>query len=254
MKRLVYMSLAVFFLLPLWSMQVSAGEVSGAESALIAIGQGQYEYDGAIYAFKSEYQTKLYNYLSRDDVDLSQGEVNDYISQFYGNLASACTSQYMYKVSDAPKPSPNPTPAEPSPTPAVTPVTPAEPSETPAETEPTGENTIPTETPAKPAGSKADRDTKEETAVETETEETGDEPVSLPAVDEKPVVTETVVETVPETEIAETEEKKDYSQAERVDNRFRFEMVIGVIVVVAIIVLLLLIAGKTAKRKKWHRE
>ena len=245
MKRLVYMSLAVFFLLPLWSMQVSAGEVSGAESALIAIGQGQYEYDGAIYAFKSEYQTKLYSYLSRDDVDLSQSEVNDYISQFYGNLASACTSQYMYKVSDAPKPSPNPTPAEPSPAPAVTPVT-------PAETEPSGEDTIPTETPAKPAGSKADRDTKEETAVETEPEETGDEPVSLPAVDEKPVVTETV----PETEIAETEEKekKDYSQAERVDNRFRFEMVVGVIVVVAIIVLLLLIAGKTAKRKKWHRE
>lgn len=252
MKRLVYMSLAVFFLLPLWSMQVSAGEVSGAESALIAIGQGQYECDGAIYAFKSEYQTKLYSYLSRDDVDLSQSEVNDYISQFYGNLASACTSQYMYKVSDAPKPSPNPTPAEPSPTSAVTPVTPAEPSETPAETEPSGEDTIPTETPAKPAGSRADRDTKEETAVETEPEETGDEPVSLPAVDEKPVVTETV----PETEIAETEEKekKDYSQAERVDNRFRFEMVVGVIVVVAIIVLLLLIAGKTAKRKKWHRE
>ena len=252
MKRLVYMSLAVFFLPPLWAMQVSAGEVSGAESALIAIGQGQYEYDGAIYAFKSEYQTKLYSYLSRDDVDLSQSEVNDYISQFYGNLASACTSQYMYKVSDAPKPSPNPTPAEPSPTPAVTPVTPAEPSETLAETEPSGEDTIPTETLAKPAGSRADRDTKEETAVEIEPEETGDEPVSLPAVDEKPVVTETV----PETEIAETEEKekKDYSQAERVDNRFRFEMVVGVIVVVAIIVLLLLIAGKTAKRKKWHRE
>lgn len=255
MKRCICTCASVLFLLAVWTMQVSAGEVSGAESALVAIGQGQYEYNGAIYAFKSEYQTKLYNYLSRDDVDLSQSEVNDYIAQFYGNLATACTSQYMYKVSDAPKPSPNPTPAEPSPTPAepaVPTVTPAEPSEIPAETEPSGEDTAPTETPAKPAGSKADRDTKEETEVETEPEETGDEPVTLPAVEEKPVITET--ETVPETEIAETEERKDYSNAEHVDNRYRFEMVIGVLIVATVVILLLLVGRKTTKKKKWHRD
>lgn len=246
MKRLIYMSIAVLFLLPLWSMQVSAGEVNSAESALVAIGQGQYEYDGAIYAFKSEYQTKLYNYLSRDDVDLSQSEVNDYVSQFYGNLASACTSQYMYKVSDLEKPSPAPTPAEPSPAPVV----PGE-TGTPEETEAAGGETN-TEEPAGSAGSKQEKNTKEEATAETEPEETTGEPVTLPAVEEKPVVLET--ETVPETEIAETEEKKDYSHAERVDNRFRFEMVIGVIVVAAVVVLLLLVAGKTAKKKKWHRD
>ncbi len=252
MKRLIYMSIAVLFLLPLWSMQVSVGEVNSAESALVAIGQGQYEYDGAIYAFKSEYQTKLYNYLSRDDVDLSQSEVNDYVSQFYGNLASACTSQYMYKVSDVEKPSPAPTPAEPSPAPVIPgeTETPTE-TDTPVETEAAGEETN-TEEPVNPAGSQKDKNTEEEAATETEPEETEGEPVTLPAVEEKTVVLET--ETVPETEIAETEEKKDYSHAERVDNRFRFEMVIGVIVVAAVVVLLLLVAGKTAKKKKWHRD
>lgn len=246
MRRLVYMSIAVLFLLPLWSMQVSAGEVNSAESALVAIGQGQYEYDGAIYAFKSEYQTKLYNYLSRDDVDLSQSQVNDYVSQFYGNLASACTSQYMYKVSDVEKPSPAPTPAEPSPAPVI----PGE-TDTPVETEAAGEETN-TEEPAGSSESRQDKNTDEEATAETEPEETEGGPVTLPAAEEKPVVLET--ETVPETEIAETEEKKDYSHAERVDNRFRFEMVIGVIVVAAVVVLLLLVAGKTAKKKKWHRD
>ena len=245
MKRCICTCASVLFLLAVWTMQVSAGEVSGAESALIAIGQGQYEYDGAIYAFKAEYQTKLYNYLSRDDVDLSQSEVNDYIAQFYGNLATACTSQYMYKVSDVAKPAPaDPARAEPT-------VTPAAPTESaPAEPEVTAEPEAPSEKPAKATDTRKDKETTAET--ETEPEETEEVPVTLPAVEEKTVITET--ETVPETEMAETEERKDYSNAEHVDNRYRFEMVIGVLVVAAVVFLLLLVGRKTTKKKKWHRD
>lgn len=215
MKRVVYFLIAVFILSFGISMKVSAGEVSGAESALIAIGQGQYEYDGAYYAFKSEYQTKLYNYLCRDDVDLSQDQVNSYIAQFYGNLGTACTSEYMYKVGDVPKPS-NPEPApspdpvppvDPTPTPE-TPVVPEEPetTEAPKETETSGKN--------KNKDQKKDKETEPE-----ETEET-------------------------------TEGGKDYSNAEHVDNRFKLEALIGIVIAIVVVVMLFVVVRKTSKRKR----
>lgn len=193
MKRVVYFLIAVFILSFGISMKVSAGEVSGAESALIAIGQGQYEYDGAYYAFKSEYQTKLYNYLCRDDVDLSQDQVNSYIAQFYGNLGTACTSEYMYKVGDVPKPS-NPEPA-----PSPDPVPPVDPTPTP-------------ETPVVP-------EEPETTEAPKETEET-------------------------------TEGGKDYSNAEHVDNRFKLEALIGIVIAIVVVVMLFVVVRKTSKRKR----
>ena len=250
MKRVVYFLIAVFILSFGISMKVSAGEVSGAESALIAIGQGQYEYDGAYYAFKSEYQTKLYNYLCRDDVDLSQDQVNSYIAQFYGNLGTACTSEYMYKVGDVPKPS-NPEPApspdpvppvDPTPTPE-TPVVPEEPetTEAPKETETSGKN--------KNKDQKKDKETEpEETIEETMEETTGETEETKPVavtVSQEPAETESLQKTE-ET----TEGGKDYSNAEHVDNRFKLEALIGIVIAIVVVVMLFIVVRKTSKRKR----
>lgn len=91
----------ILCLVPMLS--VEAGNINSAESALVGIACGTYEYNGSYYAFKSEYIGQVSSYLSRDDVDLTEEQVNNYISQFYSNLGGACGSEYMYKVGDAPK-------------------------------------------------------------------------------------------------------------------------------------------------------
>ena len=91
----------ILCLVPMLS--VEAGNINSAESALVGIACGTYEYNGSYYAFKSEYIGQVSSYLSRDDVDLTEEQVNNYISQFYSNLGGACSSEYMYKVGDVPK-------------------------------------------------------------------------------------------------------------------------------------------------------
>lgn len=103
MKKFMYALGLIWILCLIPMLSVEAGNINSAESALVGIACGTYEYNGGYYAFKSEYIGKVSSYLSRDDVNLTEEQVNNYISQFYSNLGGACSSEYMYKVGDVPK-------------------------------------------------------------------------------------------------------------------------------------------------------
>lgn len=218
MKRLAYV-LGVLVLCLIPAMPVYAGEISGVESALITIGNGRYEYDGSYYEFVSEYKTKLANYLSRDDIDLTQAEVNDYIATFYGSLGDLVNSQYMCKVGDVKQPT----------TPTVGEVTQETVSETPS-----------SEEISEIIFEEVEEEISQETSqgvilVIEDTEEPQKEAVSES-------------ETIENTQ-SESESEKDYSDAPPVEKQLKLETILIITIGVVVVAMIPIVYIYRKKRK-----
>jgi len=94
--RILTMMCAVFFC----SMTVLAGDINSAEQSIVSTVCGTYEYMGSYYKVKDEYISQVISYLSRDNVNLTEGQASSYISQFYSNIGAGVSGGYMYKVGD----------------------------------------------------------------------------------------------------------------------------------------------------------
>lgn len=77
-----------------------AGDINSAERSILSAISEQQEYQGAYYKVTDGYYAKVTEYLSRDDIDMSQWEANDYIAQFHANIGVGVSAGYMEKVGD----------------------------------------------------------------------------------------------------------------------------------------------------------
>lgn len=85
----------------IFSITALAGEVNSAEQKIVDAISGTYEYDGAQYRVTDAYIAKVANYLSRDDVNMTDSEARGYIRQFNENIAVGISSGYMVKVEES---------------------------------------------------------------------------------------------------------------------------------------------------------
>lgn len=108
MKKRIFTALAVMMLASLFKVPVLAGDINTDEQRIINAISAIYEYDGAYYKVTDAYISQVTTYLSNDGIDLSSSEVNDYLNQFYANIAVGISSGYMEcvgKVESDKKPS-----------------------------------------------------------------------------------------------------------------------------------------------------
>ena len=92
-----FTALVLPFLMPLTAY---AGDINSAERSILSAISEQQEYQGAYYKVTDGYYAKVTEYLSRDDIDMSQWEANDYIAQFHANIGVGVSAGYMEKVGD----------------------------------------------------------------------------------------------------------------------------------------------------------
>lgn len=107
MKKKIFTALAVMVLASLFRMPVLAGDINANEQRIINAISATYEFDGAYYKVTDAYISQVTTYLSNDGVDLSSSEVDDYLNQFYANIAVGISSGYMEcigKVQEESKP------------------------------------------------------------------------------------------------------------------------------------------------------
>lgn len=79
---------------------VYAGDINSAEQTILdAISETQV-YDGAYYKVTDAYITKVKEYLSRDNINMTQKEADSYIVQFQANIASGISAGYMEKIGE----------------------------------------------------------------------------------------------------------------------------------------------------------
>lgn len=95
MKNKIFTALAVMVLVSLFRMPVLAGSINVDEQRIIAAISAVYEFDGAYYKVTDAYIAKVTDYLSSDGIELSSSEVDDYLNQFYANIAVGISSGYM---------------------------------------------------------------------------------------------------------------------------------------------------------------
>lgn len=84
----------------MFSITALAGDINSGEQSVIDAISGTYEYEGAHYKVTDEYIAKVADYLSRDDIDLSETEAYSYILQFEMNIGAGIKAGYMVKVDD----------------------------------------------------------------------------------------------------------------------------------------------------------
>lgn len=77
-----------------------AGDINSAEQSILSAISEQQEYQGAYYKVTDGYRAKVEEYLSRDDIDMSRREADDYIAQFHANIGVGISAGYMEKVDD----------------------------------------------------------------------------------------------------------------------------------------------------------
>ena len=75
-----------------------AGDINGAESGVIAAASGTFTYKGKKYRAYSSYVNRLYNYLSKDGVNLSSAQASKAINYIYSNVKTGISSGYLYEV------------------------------------------------------------------------------------------------------------------------------------------------------------
>ncbi len=92
-----FTALVLPFLMPFTAY---AGDINSAERSILSAISEQQEYQGAYYKVTDGYYAKVTEYLSRDDIDMSQWEANDYIAQFHANIGVGVSAGYMEKVGD----------------------------------------------------------------------------------------------------------------------------------------------------------
>ena len=84
----------------LMSLTAYAGDINSAEQSILSAISEQQEYQGAYYKVTDGYRAKVEEYLSRDDIDMSRREADDYIAQFHANIGVGISAGYMEKVGD----------------------------------------------------------------------------------------------------------------------------------------------------------
>ena len=77
-----------------------AGDINSAEQGVLSAISEKQEYQGAYYKVTDGYIAKVTEYLSRDGIDMSQREADDYVAQFHANIGVGIASGYMEKVGD----------------------------------------------------------------------------------------------------------------------------------------------------------
>lgn len=90
---LFLLSLMVFH-----SEKALAGEISSAESKILAAVYEVYEYNGASYKALPEYTEQVREYLQQDDVDLSDQECEELLGMIDANLPEGIESGYFVKI------------------------------------------------------------------------------------------------------------------------------------------------------------
>lgn len=94
-------ALAAAFIIPLLiPIRAYAGDINSAEQNILAAISEQQEYQGAYYKVTDGYYAKVSEYLSRDDIDMSSQESDNYIAQFHANISVGVSAGYMEKVGD----------------------------------------------------------------------------------------------------------------------------------------------------------
>lgn len=87
----------------LFPMIVLAGDINSAEQGVIDTISNQQEYNGAYYKVTDAYIAKVTEYLNQDNIDMTQTEADNYIAQFYANIAIGINAGYMEKTGDVEK-------------------------------------------------------------------------------------------------------------------------------------------------------
>lgn len=82
----------------MFSITALAGNINDAEQNIISTISETYEYDGDYYKVTDAYIGRVTEYLSRDDIDMTQSEASSYIRQFQSNLSAGISGGYMEKV------------------------------------------------------------------------------------------------------------------------------------------------------------
>ena len=77
----------------------AAGGLNAAEQRAIAAAQQPFEYNGKTYVVNSSYISQATAKLSADNVDMSDGEANQYIAQFNGSHQELVEEGYCNEVS-----------------------------------------------------------------------------------------------------------------------------------------------------------
>lgn len=103
MKKSLWVLFAALASSLMFAITAFAGDINSAEQKIIDAINQTYEYNGAYYKITDEYIAKVIEYLSRDDVNLSNGEANSYIRQFNENIAVGIESGYFIKVGEVEK-------------------------------------------------------------------------------------------------------------------------------------------------------
>ena len=99
--RTLTAALAALLLPLLAPLTAYAGDINSAEQSILSAISEQQEYQGAYYKVTDGYRAKVEEYLSRDDIDMSRREADDYIAQFHANIGVGVSAGYMEKVGDA---------------------------------------------------------------------------------------------------------------------------------------------------------
>ncbi|MFG6339129.1 MAG: SH3 domain-containing protein [Lachnospiraceae bacterium] len=99
--RTLTAALAALLLPLLVPLTAYAGDINSAEQSILSAISEQQEYQGAYYKVTDGYRAKVEEYLSRDDIDMSRREADDYIAQFHANIGVGVSAGYMEKVGDA---------------------------------------------------------------------------------------------------------------------------------------------------------
>lgn len=95
MKKKIWTLLTVAILIGTFSITALAGNINEAEQKIVTAISSVYIYNGAYYKVKDSYIEKVTNYLNRDDIDMTESEVESYLDQFYANISFGISSGYM---------------------------------------------------------------------------------------------------------------------------------------------------------------
>lgn len=98
--RTAAVTLAALVLPLLIPIRAYAGDINSAEQNVLAAISEKQEYQGAYYKVTDGYYAKVSEYLSRDGIDMSSSEADNYIAQFHANIGVGVAAGYMEKVGD----------------------------------------------------------------------------------------------------------------------------------------------------------
>lgn len=100
--RIHRLVICVFVMLTSFVIQKNIASAEGGintnEQRVIIEAQGTFEYDGEVYTARQQYVDQLYQYLSKEDVNLTSEEADNAITQMYANVETGVKEGYIVKV------------------------------------------------------------------------------------------------------------------------------------------------------------